>query len=51
VPVEDYLSRQRRFAHLFGANPRPDIVAHLQSMAEENITRYGLLEPEMERSS
>jgi pyruvate ferredoxin oxidoreductase beta subunit len=51
VPVEDYLSRQRRFAHLFGANPRPDIVAHLQSMAEENIARYGLLEPEMERSS
>jgi pyruvate ferredoxin oxidoreductase beta subunit len=46
VPVEDYLSLQRRFAHLFGKNPRPDIVAHLQSMADENIARYGLLEAE-----
>jgi pyruvate ferredoxin oxidoreductase beta subunit len=51
VPVEQYLSRQRRFAHLFGAHPRPDIVAHLQSMANENIERYGLLQTEMETSS
>jgi pyruvate ferredoxin oxidoreductase beta subunit len=46
VPVEDYLSLQRRFAHLFGKSPRPDIVAHLQSMADENIARYGLLDTE-----
>jgi len=51
VPVEQYLSRQRRFAHLFGANPRPDVIAHLQSMADENIARYGLLQPEMEPTS
>jgi pyruvate ferredoxin oxidoreductase beta subunit len=51
VPVEQYLSRQRRFAHLFGANPRPDIVAHLQRMADENIARYGLLPKEMEPTS
>jgi pyruvate ferredoxin oxidoreductase beta subunit len=51
VPVEEYLSRQRRFAHLFGKNPRPDIVAHLQRMADENIARYGLLRPELEPSS
>ena len=51
VPVEQYLSRQRRFAHLFGANPRPDIIAHLQSMADENITSYGILQTEIEQSS
>ena len=46
VPVEDYLSLQRRFAHLFGAHPRPDVIARIQSMADENIARYGLLAPE-----
>ncbi len=45
VPVEEYLKLQRRFAHLFGAHPRPDIVAHIQAMADENIARYGLLAP------
>jgi pyruvate ferredoxin oxidoreductase beta subunit len=44
VPVEDYLKLQRRFAHLFGKNPRPDIVARLQAQADRNIERYGLLE-------
>ena len=46
VPVEEYLSLQRRFAHLFGAHPRPDVVARIQSMADDNIERYGLLERE-----
>ena len=46
VPVEEYLSLQRRFAHLFGAHPRPDVIARIQSMADENIARYGLLAPE-----
>jgi pyruvate ferredoxin oxidoreductase beta subunit len=44
TPVEEYLKRQKRYAHLFGANPRPDIVARLQSMADANIERYGLVD-------
>ncbi len=44
VPVEDYLRPQKRFAHLFGAHGRPDIVARIQAMADRNITRFGLLE-------
>jgi pyruvate ferredoxin oxidoreductase beta subunit len=42
VPVEDYLRLQGRFAHLFGENARPDVVARLQAIADRNITRYGL---------
>jgi len=44
VPVEDYLRPQKRFAHLFGAHGRPDIVARIQAMADRNIKRFGLLE-------
>jgi pyruvate ferredoxin oxidoreductase beta subunit len=44
VPVEDYLRLQKRYAHLFGAHPRPDIVAKLQALADKNIKRFGLLE-------
>jgi pyruvate ferredoxin oxidoreductase beta subunit len=44
VPVEDYLRLQKRYAHLFGAHPRPDIVARLQALADKNIKRFGLLE-------
>lgn len=43
VPVEDYLRLQKRYAHLFGAHPRPDIVARLQGLADKNIKRFGLL--------
>ncbi|KQV72670.1 pyruvate ferredoxin oxidoreductase [Nocardioides sp. Root122] len=43
VPVEDYLRPQRRYAHLFGDHPRPDIVARLQAKADRNIVRFGLL--------
>jgi pyruvate ferredoxin oxidoreductase beta subunit len=42
VPVEEYLKPQRRFAHLFGKAPRPDVVAHIQAIADANIRRYGL---------
>ncbi len=42
TPVEEYLKLQRRYAHLFGQTPRPDIVARLQEIADENIARYGL---------
>lgn len=44
VPVDDYLKLQKRYAHLFGAHPRPDIVARIQAMADKNIKRFGLLE-------
>jgi pyruvate ferredoxin oxidoreductase beta subunit len=44
VPVEDYLSRQRRYAHLFGKTPRPDVVARIQGIADRNIKRYGLVD-------
>jgi pyruvate ferredoxin oxidoreductase beta subunit len=43
VPVEEYLKLQKRFAHLFGENPRPDIVARIQAAANHNIDRFGLL--------
>jgi pyruvate ferredoxin oxidoreductase beta subunit len=44
VPVEEYLKLQKRYAHLFGAHPRPDIVARLQALADKNIKRFGLWE-------
>jgi pyruvate ferredoxin oxidoreductase beta subunit len=46
TPVEEYLKLQRRYAHLFGSSPRPDIVARLQEIADENIARYGLVTEE-----
>jgi pyruvate ferredoxin oxidoreductase beta subunit len=42
VPVTDYLRPQRRYAHLFGEPPRPDIVAAIQAIADRNVQRYGL---------
>jgi pyruvate ferredoxin oxidoreductase beta subunit len=44
VPVEEYLRIQRRYAHLFGSSPRPDVVARLQAAADRNIERFGLLD-------
>ncbi len=46
VPVEEYLKRQKRYAHLFGDPGRPDIVERLQAAADRNIERYGLLAEE-----
>jgi pyruvate ferredoxin oxidoreductase beta subunit len=46
VPVEEYLKVQTRFAHLYGAHPKPEIVAAIQSEADRNIRRYGLDAPE-----
>jgi pyruvate ferredoxin oxidoreductase beta subunit len=45
-PVEAYLSRQRRYAHLFTDPPRTEVIAHIQAMADRNIARYGLAGPE-----
>jgi pyruvate ferredoxin oxidoreductase beta subunit len=44
VPVEDYLRRQSRYAHLFGEPGHPETVARIQAAADRNIRRYGLLE-------
>jgi len=46
LPVEEYLKPQKRYAHLFGKNPKTDVVAHLQEMADNNINKYNLLEAE-----
>ncbi len=46
VPVEDYLRPQKRFAHLFSGEGRPDIVARIQAGADRNIRRFGLLDEE-----
>ena len=43
LPVEDYLSRQGRYAHLFGDPPRDDVIARIQAQADRNIARYGLV--------
>jgi pyruvate ferredoxin oxidoreductase beta subunit len=44
VPVDDYLKLQKRFAHLFGAQPDLERVAQIQSAADRNIARFGLLD-------
>ena len=41
--VEEYLSIQGRYGHLFGTPARPDIVARIQQIADHNIAHYGLL--------
>ena len=46
IPVEEYLRLQKRYAHLFGEHPRPDIVARIQAGADRNIERFGLLSDE-----
>jgi len=43
VPVEAYLERQRRFAHLFAPERRDDVIARIQARADRNIQRFGLL--------
>ena len=43
VPVEEYLRLQRRYAHLFGENGRPDVIEQIQAVADRNIRRFELL--------
>ncbi len=42
-PVEEYLQLQGRYRHLFQPQRREDVLAHIQAIADRNITRYGLL--------
>jgi pyruvate ferredoxin oxidoreductase beta subunit len=44
VAVQEYLKPQKRFAHLFGANGHPDMLAKIQADADRNIRRFGLLD-------
>ncbi|MRR51163.1 MAG: pyruvate ferredoxin oxidoreductase [Rhodocyclaceae bacterium] len=46
LPVEEFLRPQKRFAHLFGAKPRVEIIARIQAQANRNIRKYGLLQEE-----
>jgi pyruvate ferredoxin oxidoreductase beta subunit len=43
LPVEEYLRPQKRFAHLFSPQPRIQVIAQIQAMADHNIRRYDLL--------
>jgi pyruvate ferredoxin oxidoreductase beta subunit len=43
-PVEDYLKLQRRYAHLFGPDGHPDVIARVQAIADRNIERFGLVD-------
>jgi len=43
VPVDDYLRPQKRFAHLFRGDGEPEVVAAIQSLADRNIRRFGLV--------
>jgi pyruvate ferredoxin oxidoreductase beta subunit len=44
VSVEEYLTLQRRFAHLFSPIRRDDVIARIQARADRNIERFGLLQ-------
>jgi pyruvate ferredoxin oxidoreductase beta subunit len=46
LPVEEYLKPQKRFAHLFGAKPKLDVIARIQEHADRNIRKYGLVQEE-----
>lgn len=48
LPVEEYLKPQKRYAHLFGKQPRVDILARLQALADRNIKKYGLIDGGMQ---
>jgi pyruvate ferredoxin oxidoreductase beta subunit len=43
VPVENYLRLQVRFRHLFKGDIASEEVQQIQSIADENIERYGLM--------
>jgi pyruvate ferredoxin oxidoreductase beta subunit len=44
VPVDEYLRLQKRFAHLFGAKPDVERIAHIQALADRNVKRFGLVD-------
>lgn len=44
VPVTDYLTTQKRFAHLFGRTRDDERIARIQAQADANIAEFGLLD-------
>ena len=44
VPVSEYLRPQKRFAHLFAGDGRPEVVARIQAEADRNIRRFRLVD-------
>jgi pyruvate ferredoxin oxidoreductase beta subunit len=42
VPVEEYLVRQKRYAHLFAPERDEPTLQRLQELADRNLRRYGL---------
>ena len=44
VPVEQYLTLQGRFKHLFSDPPDTEVIKGIQAIADANIKRYGLVE-------
>ena len=43
VPVDEYLSLQKRFAHLFSKPKDAERIALIQAIADRNVERFGLL--------
>ena len=43
LPVTEYLSLQKRYAHLFGKEPDLARIEQIQKMADRNIEEFGLL--------
>jgi pyruvate ferredoxin oxidoreductase beta subunit len=43
VPVEEYLTLQKRYAHLFRPSRRGDVIDRIQAIADRNVARYGLV--------
>jgi pyruvate ferredoxin oxidoreductase beta subunit len=41
-PVEEYLRPQGRYRHLFGDPGRPEVIARIQRIADDNIRRFVL---------
>jgi len=44
--VDDYLKLQRRFAHLYKSEAGKEELAKIQTIADQNIEKFGLLEKE-----
>jgi pyruvate ferredoxin oxidoreductase beta subunit len=44
MPVDEYLIVQKRFAHLFSPRRDERRIAMIQSIADRNVGRFGLVE-------
>jgi len=51
IPVAEYLKVQKRFSHLFMGDEGKGELETVQTIADQNIERYGLLRPDEEMGS